>query len=76
MSDVPVPEDKAADAKARVAAFLSEYGELVKKHGVDFASYPVYVPDGQGAFKVVIQSTPVDTLGRADQPKESPFVAE
>jgi hypothetical protein len=56
----------------RSNAFLAEYGELVKKHNVDFASYPVFVPDGAGAFKVVIQSTPVDISGN---PKASPFVA-
>lgn len=56
----------------RIKAFLEAYGELVKQHEVDFATYPVFVPDGQGGFKVIIQNTPVDMR---NQPKKSPFVA-
>lgn len=41
-------------------AFMKEYGELVEKHQVDFATYPVFIPDGQGGFKIVVQSTPID----------------
>lgn len=52
--------------------FLKEYGELVEKHQVDFATYPVFIPDGQGGFKIVVQSTPVDI---SNQPKKSPFIA-
>jgi len=54
-------------------AFIKEYGELVTKHGFDFASYPVWVPDGSGGFKTMIQSTPVDI---SKQPQKSPFVAK
>ncbi len=71
MSEDIKPE--VAQPESPASAFLAEYGDLVKKHGFDFASYPVYVPDGQGAFKTVIQSTPVDVSGAA---KASPFVAE
>ncbi len=41
-------------------AFMKEYGELVEKHQIDFATYPVFIPDGQGGFKIVVQSTPID----------------
>lgn len=61
------------DLQERANEFVKEYGELVKKHGVDFASYPVFVPDGQGGFKVVVQNTPVDIR---NQPKKSPFVVQ
>ena len=44
----------------RVQDFIERYGKLVEECKVDWANYPVYVPDGQGAFKVVIQSTAVD----------------
>lgn len=54
-------------------AFLKEYGELVQKHQMDFAAYPVFVPDGQGGFKIVVQSTPIDI---SNQPKKSPFIAK
>lgn len=58
-----------------VLAFLKEYGELVEKHQVDFANYPVYVPDGQGGFKTIIQSTPVSLKNRPQELQKSPFVA-
>lgn len=46
--------------ESKINDFLSEYGELVKKHGIDFASYPVFVPDENGAFKIICQTTPID----------------
>lgn len=67
-AEVQTPDE----SMERKTAFLSEYGELVNKHKVDFASYPVFVPDGQGGFKVIVQSTPVDIK---NQPQKSPFVA-
>jgi hypothetical protein len=53
------------------AVFLKEYGELVEKHQMDFATYPVFIPDGQGGFKIIVQSTPVDI---SEQPKKSTFM--
>ncbi len=64
MSNNKTEEEKNRD-------FITEYGELVAKHKRDFAHYPLFVPDGTGAFKVVLQSTPVDVT-----PKEEKFVAE
>jgi len=61
----------ASEAKNRVDAFLKAYGELVQEHKIDFASYPVFVPDSQGGFKVIVQSTPVDIT---NQPVKSPFI--
>lgn len=66
-------ENKQEDLNNRVNAFIKEYGELVKKHEVDFATYPVFVPDGQGGFKVIVQNTPVDIK---NQPRKSPFIAQ
>jgi len=56
--------------------FLKEYGELVEKHQVDFATYPVFVPDGAGGFKVTMQSTPVILTPKpaAEEPVESTFM--
>lgn len=48
------------DDKDRMHLFLKEYGELVKKYGVDFAPYPVFLPSEKGEFKVVCQNMPVD----------------
>ncbi len=66
-------EIKQDEQKTRFTAFMKEYGELVDKHKTDFASYPVFVPDGQGGFKIVIQSTPVDIT---KHPQKSPFMAK
>lgn len=59
------------EAQKRVDAFLKEYGQLVEKHKVDFANYPLYIPDGAGGFKTLVQSTPVDTT---NFPQKSPFI--
>lgn len=56
----------------RAEGFIKEYGELVAKHNIDFATYPMFVPDGAGAFKIVCQNTPVDIT---NQPTKSPFMA-
>lgn len=61
------------ERKEKGEAFLKEYGELVGKHQVDFATYPVFVPDGQGGFKIVVQSTPIDI---SNMPTKSPFIAK
>lgn len=74
MSEEPKVEEQLKDEKVeRVNAFLSGYKELVEKHKIDFATYPLFVPDGQGGFKVIIQNTPVDIT---NQPQKSPFVAQ
>lgn len=57
--------------KARAELFIKEYGELIAKHGMDFGSYPMFVPDGQGGFKIVVQTVPMDMRNR---PQASPFV--
>lgn len=61
------------EAQKRIADFIDAYGALVKEHGIDFASYPMFVPDGQGGFKIVVQNQPVDI---ANQPVKSPFVPQ
>lgn len=61
------------ERKEKGEAFLKEYGELVAKHQIDFATYPMFIPDGQGGFKIVVQSTPIDI---SQQPKKSPFIPE
>lgn len=60
------------EQKKRGEDFMKEYGELVKKHNYDFAAYPVFVPDGQQGFKVVIQQTPIDI---SNLPQKSPIMA-
>lgn len=68
----PTPEEQAA-LQARLSDFVKEYGELVAKHNVDFATYPVFVPDGKGGFRVTVQNTPVDiTKSEVQEPQKSP----
>ena len=71
MSDAK-PTDAAPTYEERAADFLKRYGELVKEFNIDIAAYPVYMPDGKGAFITTIQQSTVDT---SNQPYRSPFVA-
>ncbi len=67
------PEEiKNEELNGRVTDFLKEYGELVGKHKVDFATYPMFIPDGNGGFRVITQSTPVDV---SNQPIRSDFMS-
>jgi len=72
MTDDKKVADKKDAVPDRVKAFVEDYGKLVEKHQIDYATYPVFVPDGQQGFRVIIQNTPVDI---SKQPKKSPFVA-
>lgn len=69
---VPQTDPAKDPTQERIQDFLTKYGELVKATNIDFATYPVFVPDGQGGFKVIVQNTPVDI---SNQPKKSPFMA-
>lgn len=57
-------DDQRKDITERTKLFLEEYNELVKKHSVDFISYPEYVPTSQGLFLTRVLSMPVDTKYR------------
>lgn len=67
------PEPQQTDSEQRVSDFMKRYGELVQELQIDFATYPVWVPDQTGGFRTVMQSTPVDIK---NQPRKSPFVAQ
>lgn len=62
------------ETKGRIDAFMQEYGQLIEKYKVDFIAYPVWIPDGNGAFKMVIQQQPVDTTGRGGIKSPDEFV--
>lgn len=60
------------EEKDRIAAFTKDYGKLVEKHKIDFANFPMFVPDGTpGGFRVIVQSMPVDITQQA---VKSPFI--
>ena len=44
----------------KIKKFLEEYKDLTLRHGVDFASYPMFIPDKDGKFSVIIQSQPIE----------------
>lgn len=70
---VPTPEQEQEERNNRINAFVQEFGELVAKHRVDFAAFPVYTPDGNGGFRTTLQHTPVDV---SKQPVKSNFIAQ
>ena len=61
------------EVQERMQKFMDGYKTLVEETKMDFATYPVWVPDGQGGFRVVVQNTPVDIK---NQPKKSPFIGK
>ncbi len=62
----------------KLQEFLDRYKALVDELQVDLAIYPVFLPDGNNGFKVVVQSSPIDITPK--QKKEegipTPFVPE
>jgi len=48
--------DMPKEHKARAEQFIKEYGELVKKYGVDFMSYPMHVPTKEGFWNLIVQT--------------------
>lgn len=52
--------EQSEEAKKRIEEFKEGYGKLVDKFKCDFAQYPVWIPDGAGAFKTILQNTIVD----------------
>ncbi len=69
-----VEEPKTTDeVEKRLNAFISDYKAIVDKHQMDFAAFPMFIPDGQGGFKVIVQQQPVDIT---NQPKASPFIGK
>lgn len=65
--------EQQVDVQERTKEFVEHYGKLVDKFKMDFASYPAFQPDGQGGFKIIIQSVPVDVSNR---PEPSPFIKQ
>lgn len=70
-TEVAVEKSEQEKMTERAQLFIKEYGELVAKHKMDFATYPMFTPDGEGGFKITVQNTPVDMT---NQPVKSPFV--
>lgn len=60
----------------KLQEFLLEYKALVDKHQVDIATFPVFVPDEKGEYKIKLQSQPIE-LPKVEKKEEgipSPFI--
>lgn len=44
----------------KINKFLEGYKRLVDEHNVDFITIPMFIPDGQGGFRIVVQSQAID----------------
>jgi hypothetical protein len=66
----PITEEQ----QKQINDFIKAYGELVKLHKVDFLSYPMFQPDGNGNWTVVVQTQAV--LSKEEEGIKSPFVAQ
>lgn len=66
-------EQTQDELQERTKNFIDRYGELVQETKIDFASFPVFEPDGQGGFKIIIRSVPMDVSSR---PEPSPFMQQ
>ena len=61
--------DLTQETKDRIEGFLAEYAKLIETWKVDFIAFPVYIPDGTGGFKTVVNQQAVDTKA---SPTKSP----
>ncbi|MFA5937639.1 MAG: hypothetical protein WC822_07225 [Candidatus Paceibacterota bacterium] len=65
------PEEKEQFEKDSTA-FFEDYKELVKKHNIDFATFPVLVPDKKGMFMVSTQTSTMRPPKANPESVESP----
>lgn len=72
MSTENVSKNSEQEHEEKINSFLKEYGELVQKHQIDFASYPQYVPSSAnpGEWGVKIVTVPISVQQPVLSPKE------
>lgn len=66
----PLTQEQQADVTKRIGAFREEYIALTKKHEVDFATYPQYVPNPNGSFSTIVIT---DLFDKKYTPQPSPL---
>lgn len=54
MNELSVEQQE--DIKKRQEEFMQKYQALVEELQVDFAQFPMYIPNGRGAFLTVIHA--------------------
>jgi hypothetical protein len=59
-------------ADERVKGFMEAYSKIREEFQVDFGYAPMYMGDGQGGFKTVVNVGPIDLT---QTPQPSPFMA-
>ena len=57
--------DIETDIKERREKFLKAYGKLREEYQIDFASFPVWVPNDRGSFETVMNTDAVDLKYRS-----------
>lgn len=60
-----------SDFEKRSEEFLKSYEALITGLQVDFASFPMFIPNDKGSFDVFIQTKVID---RKNQPIKSPII--
>ncbi len=59
------------DFDQRKTEFLAKYKELIDQYKVDWMSFPMFQPNEQGKWDVIINTQLADT---SNQPVKSPFI--
>lgn len=50
------------EPQKRAEDFFAEYKKLSEKYGIDLISFPSFVPDNEGGWRMVIKTQPIDKL--------------
>lgn len=56
--ELKTPEERGQE-------LIKRHGENVKELNMDFATFPQWVPDGQGGFRTIIQTQAIDVTPKA-----------
>ena len=62
-------------SEEKINKFMKKYEALTKECGVDIVSFPVWIPDGNGGFKMTIQAQPIDLDEQKKQQLDKAFVS-
>lgn len=68
-------ENKMTEQQQKAQDFIKEYQALVMKYDLDFAHYPMWVPDGAGGFKTMMNVQVVPRQAPTAPAESDSFVA-
>lgn len=58
-------QEQEKDIEKRLEDFMKDYTDLTKKYQINFYSFPQFVPDKDGTFKISVITQPGDTKYRS-----------